>query len=49
MKKDIKVLEELAETMMLCSMCGLGQAAPIPVVDSLEHFRGEYDNHIRQS
>lgn len=48
-KKDIKVLEELAETMMLCSLCGLGQAAPIPVVDSLEHFRGEYENRIRQN
>jgi len=47
--KDIRVLEELSETMMLCSMCGLGQAAPIPVVDSLEHFRDDYDNHIRQS
>jgi NADH:ubiquinone oxidoreductase subunit F (NADH-binding) len=49
LKKDIKVLEELAETMMLCSLCGLGQAAPIPVVDSLEHFRGEYENRIRQN
>jgi len=49
LKKDIKVLEELSETMMLCSMCGLGQAAPIPVVDSLEHFRGEYEDRIRQS
>ncbi len=47
-EKDIRVLKELSETMMLCSMCGLGQAAPIPVVDSLEHFRGDYDNHIRQ-
>jgi NADH:ubiquinone oxidoreductase subunit F (NADH-binding) len=47
--KDIKVLEELAETMMLCSLCGLGQAAPIPVVDSLEHFRGEYESHLRQN
>jgi NADH:ubiquinone oxidoreductase subunit F (NADH-binding) len=49
LKKDIKVLEELAETMMLCSLCGLGQAAPIPVVDSLEHFRGEYENRFRQN
>ena len=49
LKKDIKVLEELAETMMLCSLCGLGQAAPIPVVDSLAHFRGEYENRIRQN
>jgi NADH:ubiquinone oxidoreductase subunit F (NADH-binding) len=47
-EKDIKVLEELAETMMLCSLCGLGQAAPIPVVDSLKHFRGEYEGRIRQ-
>jgi NADH:ubiquinone oxidoreductase subunit F (NADH-binding) len=47
--KDIKVLKELAETMMLCSMCGLGQAAPIPIVDSLEHFRGEYEKRIGQN
>jgi NADH:ubiquinone oxidoreductase subunit F (NADH-binding) len=48
-RKDIKVLEELAQTMMLCSLCGLGQAAPIPVVDSLEHFRGAYEDRIGQS
>ena len=47
--KDVKVLKELSETMMLCSMCGLGQAAPIPIVDTLEYFRDEYDNHIRRS
>ena len=47
--KDIRVLKELSETMMLCSMCGLGQAAPIPIVDTLEYFRDEYDNHIRRS
>jgi len=49
LEKDIKVLEELSETMMLCSLCGLGQAAPIPVVDSLEHFRGAYENRLRQN
>jgi NADH:ubiquinone oxidoreductase subunit F (NADH-binding) len=48
-EKDIKALEELAQTMMLCSLCGLGQAAPIPLVDSLEHFRGDYQRHLRQS
>ncbi len=49
LEKDITVLGELADTMMLASLCGLGQAAPIPVVDSLQHFRGTYDNRIRQS
>ena len=48
-KKDIKVLEKLAGTMIRCSLCGLGQAAPIPVVDSLEYFRGEYERRIRQN
>jgi len=49
LEKDITVLEELADTMMLASMCGLGQAAPIPVMDSLKHFRGAYDQRISQS
>jgi NADH:ubiquinone oxidoreductase subunit F (NADH-binding) len=46
-EKDITVLGELADTMMLASMCGLGQAAPIPVMDSLQHFRGAYDQRIQ--
>jgi NADH:ubiquinone oxidoreductase subunit F (NADH-binding) len=45
-EKDITVLDELAETMMLAAMCGLGQAAPIPVMDSLQYFRGAYDQRI---
>jgi NADH:ubiquinone oxidoreductase subunit F (NADH-binding) len=45
-RNDITVLEELADTMMLASMCGLGQAAPVPVMDSLQHFRGAYDKRI---
>lgn len=49
LEKDITVLEELASTMTLASLCGLGQAAPIPVMDSLQHFRDAYDNRIRQN
>jgi len=48
-EKEIAVLEELASTMSSASLCGLGQAAPIPVMDSLEHFRDDYDNRIQQS
>jgi len=33
--------------MMLTSLCGLGQAAPTPVMDSLQHFRDDYENRIR--
>ena len=48
-ENDITILGELADTMMLAAMCGLGQAAPIPVMDSLQYFRGAYDQRISQS
>jgi len=31
------------------SMCGLGQTAPTVVVDTLTHFRKDYQNRIDQS
>lgn len=46
---DIKNLEELSRTMMDSSLCGLGQAAPIPIIDTLGYFRNEYENRIMQS
>ena len=46
--KDIRVLEELSTAMMLASLCGLGQAAPIPVIDSLQYFRNDYESQIKQ-
>jgi NADH-quinone oxidoreductase subunit F len=45
-KKDIEVLEFLSEAMMLSSLCGLGQAAPFAVVDTLKYFRGDYERRI---
>ena len=49
MQEDISALEELSRTMMLSSLCGLGQAAPIPVLDTLRYFRNDYENRIKQS
>jgi NADH:ubiquinone oxidoreductase subunit F (NADH-binding) len=46
---DIVQLEELSSAMMLSSLCGLGQAAPIPVLDTLKYFRNDYQNRISQS
>ncbi len=47
--EDIRTLQDLAQAMSLASLCGLGQAAPVPVLDSLRYFRDEYDALIRQS
>jgi len=48
-EEDIKVLQDLSKAMMFSSLCGLGQAAPQPVLDSIKHFRGDYENRIKQS
>jgi len=47
-ERDIITLEQLSQAMMLSSLCGLGQAAPIPVIDSLQYFRDDYESRIKQ-
>jgi NADH-quinone oxidoreductase subunit F len=46
-EKDIAELEDLAMTVKVSSLCGLGQTAPNPVLTTLRYFRSEYDDHIR--
>jgi len=48
-KKDIRLLEELSSAMALSSMCGLGQAAPTAVVDTLKYFKDAYENRISKN
>jgi len=47
LESDLRILPELSNVMMLSSLCGLGQAAPYPVIDSLQYFRSAYENRIR--
>ena len=46
MAADILSLEELSRAMMLSSLCGLGQGAPNPVIDTLQHFRADYEQKL---
>ena len=46
-KRDVRAMQDLSDTMMLCSLCGLGQAAPNAVLDSLQYFGDEYERRIR--
>ena len=48
-EEDLATLERLSRTMMISSLCGLGQAAPIPILDTLKYFRNDYENRIKQS
>ncbi|MBI2958344.1 MAG: SLBB domain-containing protein [Chloroflexi bacterium] len=47
-EQDIDALRELSEVMMISCLCGLGQAAPNSVVDTLEHFGDEYYSMVRR-
>ena len=44
---DLEILEELCGMVKETSLCGLGQAAPNPVLSTLQHFRDEYIAHIK--
>ena len=46
-EKDLRLIEELSRTMMLASSCGLGQAAPNPVLDGIQHFRTEFEKRMK--
>ncbi len=44
---DIEKLVRLGKMIKKASLCGLGQSAPNPVLSTIENFRQEYEEHIR--
>jgi hypothetical protein len=42
----LDLLEELANTVKIGSLCGLGKTAPNPVLSTLKYFRDEYIAHV---
>jgi NADH:ubiquinone oxidoreductase subunit F (NADH-binding) len=44
--RELQNLEDLSGAMMLSSLCGLGQAAPNAIMDTLQYFRGEYESRV---
>jgi len=47
-EEDIDTLLTIARTVKECSLCGLGQTCPNPVLTTLDYFRDEYETHIRE-
>jgi NADH-quinone oxidoreductase subunit F len=46
-ESDIDELERLSIIIKDTSLCGLGQSSPNPVLSTINHFRHEYLEHIR--
>jgi len=49
MQGDLEILKDLGGVMRVSSLCGLGQGAPIPVYDGLQHFARDFEIRIAQS
>ena len=44
--EHLHALDDLGRMIRECSLCGLGQSAPNPVLTTIRHFREEYEDHI---
>jgi len=47
-ERNVKLLEELCDTMVQGSLCGLGGMAPFPVQSALKYFREDFRTRTRQ-
>ncbi|MFH1562922.1 MAG: NADH-quinone oxidoreductase subunit NuoF [Nitrospirota bacterium] len=47
-EEDIDTLIRMSKIIKDSSLCGLGQTAPNPVLSTLENFRDEYEEHIKE-
>jgi NADH-quinone oxidoreductase subunit F len=45
--EDLDLLEELGKFIKENSLCGLGQTAPNPLLSTLNHYRDEYEAHVK--
>lgn len=47
-EEDIDLLVEMGRIIKDSALCGLGQTCPNPVLSTINHFRHEYEVHIRE-
>ena len=45
--EDLDTLLNIAKVVKECSLCGLGQTCPNPVLSTINYFRDEYEAHIK--
>jgi NADH:ubiquinone oxidoreductase subunit F (NADH-binding)/(2Fe-2S) ferredoxin/NAD-dependent dihydropyrimidine dehydrogenase PreA subunit len=45
--EDLTNLKDLCEMVKDCSLCGLGQTAPNPVLSTMKYFYEEYEEHVK--
>jgi NADH:ubiquinone oxidoreductase subunit F (NADH-binding) len=46
--QDLDLIEGLEETLLLTSICGLGQVVPNPIKSVVTYFKDEVDDHVER-
>ena len=46
-EKDIDLLFDVSDNILGKSFCALGDAAAMPVMGAIKHFREEFEYHVR--
>jgi NADH-quinone oxidoreductase subunit F len=46
---DLQLLKEMAEHIKETSLCGLGQSSTNHILTSLQHFRGDFEEHLNKN
>ncbi|MBE7464524.1 MAG: NAD(P)H-dependent oxidoreductase subunit E [Planctomycetes bacterium] len=46
-REDFETIQRLSDTMLMTSICGLGQVVSAPIDSVLKHFKGEVDAKIK--
>lgn len=44
---DIELIQDISHEIIKTSLCGLGQTSPNPVLTTIQYFREEFEEHIR--
>ena len=45
---DLALLERLGRVMSVACLCGLGQAAPTPILTTMRHFKADYEAKVKK-
>jgi NADH-quinone oxidoreductase subunit F len=45
---DVDLLADVSDNILGKSFCALGDAAAMPVLGAIKHFREEFDFHVRE-
>jgi bidirectional [NiFe] hydrogenase diaphorase subunit len=46
-RRDLTLLTELCDVVKHCSLCGLGQSAPNPLMSTMRYFGDEYEHKVK--